>query len=140
MEAYWDIYNYQEEKGIVQKIYDYIFENQFNFTFGHIKSSQVYSVEKLANLRPVDCDEKNYMKPMIIISMYNQLTGIHQYKRKAISIWTYFANICALGLTIYSCLTTVFGYIYSKNFDNYKVLEKMLSKDKRKNCMIKLKI
>ena len=59
MEAYWDIYNYQEKKGIVQKIYDYIFENQFNFTFGHIKSSQVYSVEKLANLRPVDCDEKN---------------------------------------------------------------------------------
>ena len=74
--------------------------------------------------------------PLLAVHMNNHITGIHLYKRKAISIWNYLANICALGLTIYSGLSEVFRYIYSKNFDNYKIKEKIFSIINERNLRI----
>ena len=135
METYWETYNYEEKKGIMTKIFDYIFDNQNNYTFGQITHSQVYSIGKF---RKVDYNDDFCLLPMLAIHMNNQLTGIHLYKRQAISIWDYLSNICALGLTIYSGLTTIFKFIYSKNYDNYKVMETILSKIGEKNSIIRL--
>ena len=49
------------------------------------------------------------------------------YKRDKISIFDPIANICALITTVYGVLTFIFCGIYSDNFDNYKIVEKILS-------------
>ena len=135
MEIYWETYNYEEKKGIMAKIFDNIFDKQNNYTFGQISHSQVNIVDQI---RTVEYDDEFCLLPMIAIQMNNQLTGIHLYKRQAISIWNYLSNISALGLTIFSGLSSIFQSIYSKNFDNYKIMETILSKVGEKNSIIRL--
>ena len=54
--------------------------------------------------------------------------GIYDmYRRDKISIFDPIANICALITTLYGVLTFIFCGFYSKNFDNYKIVEKILS-------------
>ena len=54
--------------------------------------------------------------------------GIYDmYRRDKISIFDPIANICALITTLYGVLTFIFYGFYSKNFDNYKIVEKILS-------------
>ena len=49
------------------------------------------------------------------------------YRREKISIFDPIANICALITTLYGVITFIFCLIYSKNFDSYKIVEKILS-------------
>ena len=57
---------------------------------------------------------------------------MHLYKRREISIWDYLANIAALGSALFNGLCKVFGILYSGNFDNYKTIESILSKESKK--------
>ena len=45
MESYWEVFNYEEKKGIISKIYDHIFSKQNNFTSGYIQNSLLSVVE-----------------------------------------------------------------------------------------------
>ena len=135
MESYWEVFNYEEKKGIISKIYDHIFSKQNNFTSGYIQNSLLSVVE---NYDFFVIDEIYLLKPIVAFKIFNKLEGIHLYKRKAISIWNYLANICSLGLTIYSGLCTVFRIVYSTNFDDYKIMENILSKDKKFHKIIQL--
>ena len=49
------------------------------------------------------------------------------YRRDKISIFDPIANICALITTLYGVITFIFCLIYSRNFDSYKIVEKILS-------------
>ena len=49
------------------------------------------------------------------------------YIRNKISIFNPIANICALVTTLYGVITFIFCLIYSRNFDSYKIVEKILS-------------
>ena len=53
------------------------------------------------------------------------------YSRKKKSIFDSIANICSLSLTIYNLFIFIFCNFYSKNFDNYKIIEKILIKNKK---------
>ena len=50
------------------------------------------------------------------------------YSRKKKSIFDCFANIAALSTTVFSFMVKAFAIVYSRNFDNYKIMEKILSK------------
>ena len=54
----------------------------------------------------------------------------------------YLSNICSLCLTIFNCLSLFLAKLYSNNFDNYKIVEKILfnSKDIQKEKIKKLDI
>ena len=64
-----------------------------------------------------------------MLSISDPLEGIHFYKRSSVSIWDYLANIAALGTTLFNGLCKIFGLLYSKNFDNYKIIENIISKE-----------
>ena len=49
------------------------------------------------------------------------------YRRDKISIFDPIANICALVTTLYGVITFIFCLIYSRNFDSYKIVEKILT-------------
>ena len=53
------------------------------------------------------------------------------YKRKENSFWNSIPNIFSLWLSLYNGFKFVFAKLYSKNFDNYKIMESVLSKQKK---------
>ena len=56
-------------------------------------------------------------------------TGYYDnYSRERISIFDAIANICALVTTLYGVITFIFCGFYSNSFDNYKIVEKILSR------------
>ena len=50
------------------------------------------------------------------------------YSRERISIFDPIANICALVSTLYGVVTFIFCGFYSNSFDNYKIIEKIISR------------
>jgi hypothetical protein len=65
-----------------------------------------------------------------------------EYNRVKKNILNYLSNICSLCLTIFNCLSLFLAKLYSNNFDNYKIVEKILfnSKDIQKEKIKKLDI
>ena len=51
-----------------------------------------------------------------------------EYIRTKVSSLTVFANSFSLWMSLYSGLTVIFDFIYAKNFNNYKIMQKILSK------------
>ena len=80
--------------------------------------------------------DNTYYKYIFNFQLKNPLDGISLYKRKKKSIMDYLANIASLCATIYSIMSKAFEFIYSRNFDSYKIVENLLSKG-NKNKMIK---
>ena len=62
------------------------------------------------------------------ISARNLFDGYEEYIRTEVSLLTVFSNSFSLWLSIFSGFKLVFGFIYENNFNNYKVLQKILSK------------
>ena len=50
-----------------------------------------------------------------------------EYKRKKVSVFDLVANICSLALTIFNAFKLGFSILYSSNFDNYKIIDRILS-------------
>jgi len=49
-----------------------------------------------------------------------------------------FADISALSMTVFKIIAFVFSYFYSGNFDNYKIIEKLLLKENKLNLSGKM--
>ena len=125
----WEVYNYEEKKGIFERMIDFMNDKEYIHTFGQMKDVKVYDLS-----REIDDDIEHdketgkYYKSVLGLSILNPLEGIHKYKRNSVSIWDYLANIASLGIGIFNGFCKVFTLIYSKNFDNYKIIENLLSK------------
>ena len=52
------------------------------------------------------------------------------YKRTKKSIWDTISNICSLGFTIYNAFKNGYLLLYSSNFNNYKIIQTILSSGK----------
>ena len=53
------------------------------------------------------------------------------YSRTKRGIFDPISSICSLALTVYNVFIFVFCGYYSNNFDNYKIVEKILAKNKK---------
>ena len=71
---------------------------------------------------------------------YSNTFLYEDYKRKENSFWNSIPNIFSLWLSLYNGFKFVFAKLYSKNFDNYKIMESILSKQKEKLQINKKKI
>ena len=66
-------------------------------------------------------------KLLFIFNCVNQFEDHIEYKRKKVSIFDLIANVCSLALTIYNGFKLCFSFLYSSNFDNYKIIDRILS-------------
>ena len=66
-------------------------------------------------------------KLLFIFNCVNQFEDHIEYKRKKVSIFDLIANVCSLALTIFNVLKLGFSILYSSNFDNYKIIDRILS-------------
>ena len=78
-------------------------------------------------------NEEHYYKILGQIRFVIDYRHYEEYKRTAKSFWDTVANICSLSLSVFNGFSFVFAKIYSNNFGNYKILEKILFNTKSKD-------
>ena len=136
----WEFYNYEEQIGIFSRLMNYMTNTPNNWTFGQIVNYE-FEDNSDSEDNKIIYDNESDIEYKIVSVLYNinVLNGIHLYKRKAITLIDYFANIAALCSTVFNLLTKIFGALYSKNFDNYKIVENILSKEIQNAKLNKIK-
>ena len=130
----WRVIKYTEEKGI-SRLYDRFRGNNNEYTSGYIESSDTLNIA-YDNFEPIHIGD-NYYRFLGIVQMRNPFNKYIEYKRKKIEFLDILANIGALFESIHSIFAFVFG-LYSENFDNYKMIENILSRNNLNNKHIKL--
>ena len=58
-------------------------------------------------------------------------SNFDEYKRTKKNILDPISNICSLSLALYNALSFILTKFYSNNFDNYKIIEKLLYNTKQ---------
>jgi hypothetical protein len=121
---YWENVRYKEEVSGLTKLYYDLIGKEIVFNVGSISlNSESFILDNT-----FWGYEKNHtVKLLGEIRMRNLVDRITEYKRKKVSKLDVLANIGALSSTIYGIFVKFFSLIYSKNFDNYKIIDKILS-------------
>ena len=122
------IYNFEETKGAFSRFYDNITKSQSEISpyfaqFGRSQKLNIPDSQACGNTK-----ELGDFKLVFYIIINFDYDGINLYRRKEKSIWDCLANIAALGSTIFNLLKLGFEFIYSNNFDNYKIIENIVNK------------
>ena len=130
----WKLIEYEEKKGIFSKTFDDITGTSDIFwgseldsitTFtddGHIRkiSSNYYKIK--------DQDGNHFIVLLYLANQFNYYDDHYKYTRKEKSFLDVLSNISALGSTILSLLSLAHEFLYSQNYDNYKIIENILTK------------
>ena len=115
----WEVIKYKEERGIM-RLFDKMMGRKNEYISGYISPSEFTYIG-----HPVFSQNITNTK---VLSEYIMVKGLRQYieyKRRKISMLDVLANIGALFSTLFSCFTFAFKY-YSINFDNYKIIQKIV--------------
>jgi hypothetical protein len=129
---HWKNIIYKEEKGLLGTFQN-LLGNDNDYYGGEFINSFIYTPDKSEVIKEIEKSFNIKILAAINTPPLDFENYIDNYSRTKKSIWTSFANICSLSLTIYNGFIFVFCGFYSKNFDNYKIIEKILSKNNNKN-------
>ena len=121
---------YKEEEGMWSRIFRKLLKKEPKAKYlGYIESS---------NTMPINTEGKwhnrNSHKLLAIIEIENNIYNYIEYRRKENSIWVTFANILSLMRTINYCCVLFMSY-YSKNYDNYNIIQFILSEKYNNNLI-----
>ena len=124
---YWEHIRYKEEKSGFSKFYNDLIGKENILYAGEIsRNSDSFTLEE-------EYSYSNKTRLLGLIRLENVLDIATEYKRKKVSFLNVIANIGALSSTIYGIFAKCFSLIYSKNFDNYKIIDKILSQKLKVN-------
>jgi hypothetical protein len=128
----WGIIKYYEKKYFLS-IFSYIFGNEGEELIGgHFTNKMYFFMDQVIDprLEKITVNETTY-KLLSLILASTDVEQYEEYKRTKIGILDILSNIFALSLTIFNAFVYVFCRYYLINFDNYKIIEKILSKERR---------
>ena len=125
----WKTIKYTEDKGIFGTFGNLI-EKPKEYYGGVIMNDKMI----IANL-PEEWKNKFNKKGKKILCVikigYSWINYLDNYTRIKKIILEPISELCSLSLTIYNIFIFVYCRFFSNNFDNYKIIEKILSKSKR---------
>ena len=119
----WELIEYEEEKGIFGKYFDKMKGKESTYYGGDFKSTEYY----LDDGRLRTLWYKNLLSLLYLEVHTNQLQH-DKYTRKAASVLDVLADVTALASTALDLMSLAYGFCYSSNYDNYKIVENILSK------------
>ena len=135
----WGIMRYYQEKAFLGVINEFFGEEDNTLVGGYFTGFYNYFLDGIIdeNLAYVYI-EGNWYKLLGINYAILDLLKLEDYKRIKRSIMDVFADISALSMTVFKIIAFVFSYFYSGNFDNYKIIEKLLLKENKLNLSGKM--
>ena len=122
----WRVIRYKEIKGLFTKIYNKLIgDEEYEFVDGYISDSDMFVIDDY------NITEKNDTYKIVYRLMLSNTYGEHiQYTRKTIGIFDVVGNICSL-IPLLNFISSFLFKFYSSNFNNYKIVEKILENDKK---------
>ena len=116
----WQVIKYKDKGGLFLEGMEYI--------GGSLKSGHLLVEEPNYMFFPIDSSHF-----IIGLFLYEIEIGLNvdyydEYIRTEVSFLTVLANSFSLWMSLYSGLKVIFDFIYAKNFNNYKIIQKILSK------------
>ena len=123
----WKIINYEEESS-----FSGMFKKTKKFYGGEFTKAEKYVVPSewfMVNKTDDETGISEFYKLAAIIKfdLYNNFISYDKYTRNRVSIWSSISDICALISSLYGIVTFIFCGFYSNSFDNYKIIEKIVS-------------
>ena len=127
----WEVIKYEDQKSI----FDSLTNNKKEYIYGHLKPDSKLTETRMLSMKYyIKHGYKNYKKIYYIsfmsVNIMNNHYGYLLYTRKKVEFLDILAKIGALFSTIKFFFSLIFNY-YSKNFDNYKILGKVLNNQKK---------
>ena len=133
----WGVIKYKEERGLLG-----LFDNLFNIK-SKFTSIDIDSIEKTNTEGAIVFEEKNVpnvkYKILSMVRMKNDHNQYIEYTRLKKSFLDVLANIGALFSTIFTIFNFIFS-LYSRNFNNYKIVKEILSRPKKEILNKNIKI
>ena len=133
---YWKTIKYNESLGFMDLFYNIFgIDSDSEYIGGNIQNSDTFPLQAIYGDDALKPDEINgtYYRMLGIGQMAMDFNSYDQYKRTKISIFDVIANICSLSMTIMGGFAYFFSNYYSNSYDNYEIIEKILSKKKSGN-------
>ena len=133
---YWKTIKYNESLGFADLFYNIFgIDSDNEYIGGNIDKTETFPLEAYFGEDVLKPDEINGTLYRILGmgQMVMDFNCYDQYKRTKISIFDVIANICSLSMTIMGGFAFFFSNYYSSSFDNYEIIEKILSKKKSGN-------
>jgi len=136
----WEVIKYKDQKSL----FDSLTNNNKEVFFGHLKNDNpekmVREFEEYSIYveRIIEDGNIGFYLPLFSIKFENKHKEYLLYKRKKLELLDVLANIGALFSTIKYFFSLVFSF-YSKNFDNYKILETILNSSNKSYKRIELR-
>ena len=128
---------YEEEKGIFGRAYDKITGKNSTYYGGEFSEVILFPDDGHMKIVPQALNLKDEEGNTFIMLLYLRVntdnSQYDKYTRKEISIFDVLANIAALASTTLNLMTLAYGFLYSVNYDNYKIIENILSDKMRFN-------
>ena len=121
IDNFWQVTKVTEEKGVIENLFGLEEKSSIG---GNFYKTDIYCVTNT----PMQYGSLEG-RVFLIISGWNEFTDYIEYKRKRISIFDILANIFSLAMALFNGFTFGFTFLYSNNFDNYKIIDKILSKN-----------
>jgi len=120
----WEAIKFKDQKSL----FDTLTNKKTEYIGGHIKND-ILSQEFIRIENIEHYEELGYLYPLVGLQFSNNHDEYLLYKRKKVEFLDVLANIGALFSTIKNLFSIFFSF-YSKNFNNYKILGKILTSPK----------
>ena len=132
IEINWNVIKYKEERGIFG-LFDNLLNIQNEFTSIDIDNVEQIKTEKLLIMEEPEIPLK--MRVFAMINMRNLHNQYIEYVRTEKLVLDVLADIGSLFSTFFSVFTFIYNF-YSQNFDNYKIVNEVLTiNDKNKKSL-----
>ena len=127
---YWDLIKYNDESKGFSRLFYKVRKINKTYIAGSIVNTEYYILDE--SFYGYDSTQQIDTKFLGRIVLMNYQDKITEYKRTKKSFMDILATIFALLSSFYTGFSFSFGFLYSGNFDNYKIVEKILTEQKGK--------
>ena len=132
----WKTIKYTEERGLLGMFDDW-FGISNEYYGGVFIDPIIFNIDFSENYKQIE--KQHGVKVVSYVAIYPEDPNNYfdLYSRTKKGVFDPISSICSLALTVYNGFIFVFCGYYSNNFDNYKIVEKVLSKNKKKPMKMK---
>ena len=129
----WEVIEYEEEKGVFGKTLDNTLGIGNKYYAGDYKSITTFTDDGHMKTLPQTLwqmrDRRgNYFILLLYLKSIPVDNEYERYSRKKVSVLDILANIASLSSTALNLMGLVYGILYAENYNNFKIIENILTK------------
>ena len=134
----WEVIEYEEEKGVFGKTLDNTLGIGNKYYAGDYKSITTFTDDGHMKTLPQTLwqmrdPDGNYFILLLYLKSIPVDNEYERYSRKKVSVLDILANIASLSSTALNLMGLVYGILYAENYNNYKIIENILTKKMKVN-------